>query len=196
MSDRASERHDSDRDDDLEPPGGERDRAADVRDRAAEARDRNAEARDAGADSVDASGDRADAARDRGEAAHDRRHAALDREHARRERERATLDDLTGAVRRGPGLIELEHEIDRARRSHTKLVAAFVDVVALKTVNDRFGHAAGDRLLRDVVNALTGQLRSYDLVIRYGGDEFVCVLADADVNAARRRFDDVGRELR
>jgi diguanylate cyclase (GGDEF)-like protein len=83
-------------------------------------------------------------------------------------------------------LVELEHEIDRTRRSNGELVTAFVDVVGLKIVNDTYGHAAGDRLLRNVVTALRKWLRSYDLVIRYGGDEFVCVLAAADPTVRRR----------
>ena len=54
---------------------------------------------------------------------------------------------------------------------------AFVDVDHLKTINDTHGHAAGDRMLVEVARMLNVNLRSYDLVIRYGGDEFVCVLA-------------------
>ncbi len=86
--------------------------------------------------------------------------------------ERASTDDLTGLLRRGAGLALLEREIDRSRRTETRLVVAFVDVDGLKRVNDELGHAAGDRLLSDVAAVLRSRLRSYDLVMRWGGDEF------------------------
>jgi hypothetical protein len=105
---------------------------------------------------------------DRNQAGLDRQQAVLDREQARLDRAQATLDredderqdylldDLTGTLRRGPGFRELEHEIDRARREGNPLVVAFVDIDGLKEVNDRGGHAAGDQLLRDVADALSG----------------------------------------
>jgi diguanylate cyclase (GGDEF)-like protein len=65
---------------------------------------------------------------------------------------------------------------------------AYVDVDELKPVNDRDGHAAGDRVLQTVVRLIRARLRSFDPVIRYGGDEFVCVLGGTDVAEAERRF--------
>ena len=53
---------------------------------------------------------------------------------------------------------------------------AFVDVDGLKAINAPQGHAAGDRMLRQVVQTLRARLRSYDLILRYGGDEFICAL--------------------
>lgn len=156
----------------------------------ADARDRAAAARDA-----PLTRERAAAARDREHAADDRVEAALDREEAMHDREHAAFDDLTGALRRELGLAELQHEIDRARRSDGRLVVAFVDVDGLKALNDADGHAAGDRLLQDVVAALRAGLRSYDLVVRYGGDEFVCALSRASVANAEHRFDQVRRHL-
>ena len=92
-------------------------------------------------------------------------------------------------------MADLERELDRSRRANGRLVLAFVDVDRLKAANDTEGHAAGDQLLRDVVAALKGGLRSYDLVIRYGGDEFLCALPDTDVETARGRFDEVRKTL-
>lgn len=89
-------------------------------------------------------------------------------------------DDLTGVRRRGAGLKALEGEIQRARRSNHGLVVAFIDVDGLKRVNDSEGHPAGDRLIVDVAAALTGNLRVYDTVIRWGGDEFVCILPQTE----------------
>ena len=105
--------------------------------------------------------------------------------------ERASIDELTGVLRRGAGLAALEREIDRARRAEGRLVVAFLDVDGLKRVNDEFGHAAGDRLLREVATVLRTRLRSYDLVMRWGGDEFVCALYGAEPEGAERRMDAV-----
>jgi diguanylate cyclase (GGDEF)-like protein len=171
-----------------------RDRAADERDRAADARDR-ADARSSPPDLERGARDREHAARDRRLAAHDRRLAAHDRRLAARDREQAGLDGLTGALRRERGVMDLQREIDRARRSDGRLVLAFVDVDGLKTVNDGYGHAAGDQLLRDVAAALLNGLRSYDLVVRHGGDEFVCALPGTDLDGAQRRFAEVATKL-
>ena len=119
----------------------------------------------------------------------------VDREHARAALRDAHLDELTGTYRRGMGSHALEREIDRARRGTGRLVLAFVDVDDLKTFNDREGHAAGDALLVNVVTAMRSRLRSYDPVIRFGGDEFVCALADADLVDAHRRFDEIQQAL-
>ena len=186
----------------------ERDRASDRRDRTADARDRAADERDRAADACDrgdarsslpdperGARDREHAAHDRRLSAHDRRLAAHDRRLAARDREQAGLDGLTGALRRERGVMDLQREIDRARRSDGRLVLAFVDVDGLKTVNDDHGHAAGDQLLRDVAEALLNGLRSYDLVVRHGGDEFVCALPGTNLDGAKRRFAEVATKL-
>ena len=158
-------------------------RVQELRGRAAEARRR-------------AENDRRRAARDRDLAARDREQAARDREQAARDREQAGTDELTGARRRGVGLQELEREMDRARRTGESLVAAFVDVDRLKAVNDEYGHLAGDELLQDVVAGLRRHMRSYDVIVRVGGDEFVCALPEVTLDEARRRFRKLRAELR
>jgi diguanylate cyclase (GGDEF)-like protein len=111
------------------------------------------------------------------------------------DREASSIDDLTGAHRRGAGLVELEREMMRAKRTKQPFVLAFVDVDGLKATNDSLGHAAGDQLLRGIVGALRAYLRSYDLVIRFGGDEFVCALMDVSLDEAVRRFSLVDKDL-
>ncbi len=187
--------------------GAQRDRAADVADQ----RSFEVDARDALADrhtlrvqelrarAIEgrrrAAEDRARAAYDRKQAARDRERAAEDRRQARLDRDRAGTDELTGARRRGVGLEELEREIDRARRTGQPLVAAYVDVDGLKAVNDVQGHRAGDKLLRAVADGLRHHMRSYDLIVRLGGDEFLCVLPGVTVDEVMRRLAELKSEL-
>ncbi|MFP5219071.1 MAG: diguanylate cyclase domain-containing protein [Actinomycetes bacterium] len=108
---------------------------------------------------------------------------------------RAHRDGLTGCLSRDSGLEQLRQELDRAGRQQTDLVVVFLDVDGLKQVNDTRGHLAGDGLLRAVGAALKECLRSYDVVLRFGGDEFVCGLPGLQTTEARVRMADVAREL-
>lgn len=193
----------------------ERELTAIDRDRIAEARDKAGRDRDARAAELARATEepqaslerqlelvRAQAAADRARAAADREHAAMDRANAARERARleaelqsAHLDDLTGAYRREMGRMALSHEIDRARRSDGRFVLAFVDVDYVKVVNDRDGHVAGDRVLQTVVREIRSRLRSFDPIIRFGGDEFVCGLGGTDLDEAARRFDTIAAAI-
>jgi diguanylate cyclase (GGDEF)-like protein len=106
-------------------------------------------------------------------------------------RDQVAFDELTGVLRRAAGIASVEREIARARRARTPLVAAFVDVDGLKRVNDRQGHATGDRLLRAVADLLSQGLRRQDLVFRYGGDEFVCLLPGIELETAEAKLRDL-----
>lgn len=176
----------------------DRDWAAQERDRAADHRDRIAAQHDRGpaiAARAQAGLDRARAAADRERAADDRKQAAVDRDHARAALARDSIDGLTGIYRREIGAAVLQREIDRAHRGGRSLVLAYVDVDNLRNINDEEGHAAGDALLVEVVTAICSNLRSYDPVVRFGGDDFVCALADSDLDEARTRFDDIQSTL-
>jgi len=96
----------------------------------------------------------------------------------------ARTDALTGLLNHGAMQLRLREEIARARRDGTPLTCAIVDLDDFKRVNDVRGHGAGDELLRGVAAALAQQLRPYDQVARYGGDEFVLVLPGSDEAAA------------
>jgi diguanylate cyclase (GGDEF)-like protein len=114
----------------------------------------------------------------------DRRLAAEDRRQAARYLSAAYRDDTTGALNRRAGREQMQVLFDRARRDMSVLTVLFVDVDGLKRVNDTQGHDRGDALLAAVGTALRTSLRSYDLVVRYGGDEFVCTLPDGTAAVA------------
>jgi diguanylate cyclase (GGDEF)-like protein len=196
----------------------DRDRAAALRDRGARGRDELARLHDLeediGASYEDvllrAQRDRHRAAADRAKAADDRKRAADDRAAAARERTEArhsrseaadalsiaTTDELTGAWTRRFGLAQVSHELERTHRLGANLVVAFVDVDGLKHVNDTHGHLAGDALLRLVGDALRTNLRAYDVLVRYGGDELLCAMPNLTAEQALSRFEKIARTLR
>ena len=135
------------------------------------------------------------AAEDREHAARDRQFAALDRAAYAQELASAATDEVTGALRRGVGLAALQREMDRTKRTGEELVVAFVDVDGLKAVYDDQGHSAGDALLRTVARLISDEFRSYDLILRFGGDEFVCSFSGDGLNEIAKRFDRVGAHL-
>jgi diguanylate cyclase (GGDEF)-like protein len=140
--------------------------------------------------------DRVAAGNDRADAAIDRQEALADRMAAARDRRAASLDGLTGVYNREAGLLEMARDLARASRTGQLLVVAFLDVDHLKDINDTLGHAAGDRALIAVADTLTTALRPYDLIVRYGGDEFLCTVEGMDMHAARDRFTRVNELLR
>jgi diguanylate cyclase (GGDEF)-like protein len=91
-------------------------------------------------------------------------------------RDFALTDPLTGVANRRALLAAVDHEIARYRRAERSFALVMIDLDGFKQINDRFGHAAGDDLLRDVAAALAQAMRGQDTVARFGGDEF-CVLA-------------------
>ena len=104
---------------------------------------------------------------------------------------RALRDDLTGLANRAAFWDRLGHRLALANRRTKGFAVLFLDLDAFKSVNDTFGHAAGDQLLVDVARRITGELRAGDTAGRVGGDEFLVLLddvatAEAALNVARR----------
>ncbi len=92
----------------------------------------------------------------------------------------ARTDALTGLLNHGAMQVRLREEIARARRDDAALSCVILDLDDFKHVNDSRGHQAGDELLRAVADILRAELRPYDQVARYGGDEFVLLLPGSD----------------
>ena len=180
----------------------ERDGMAARRDKIAQRRDARTEAIDQALAASDAPLDeklerlRARAAADRHKAAQDRNEAALERAELEAELNSAHLDDLTGAYRRETGTLALTHEIEHARRGNGHFVIAFVDIDGMKQVNDRDGHAAGDHVLKTLVWHMRSNLRSFDPVVRYGGDEFIAGLGGIPIGEVARRFEEIDQSVR
>jgi len=93
----------------------------------------------------------------------------------------ATYDKLTGVSNRQALLVSLFAEVERSNRYERPLSVAFVDIDHFKNVNDTYGHAAGDLVLRAVAQTLKANLRASDQVGRYGGEEFMLLLTETDV---------------
>ncbi len=93
-------------------------------------------------------------------------------------------DGLTGLANRSLLLDRLEQAFLRSARSRKQVVLLLLDIDNFKSINDRFGHAAGDDLLREVAGRLSDCVRRADTVSRLGGDEFVIVLPDIEVAIA------------
>jgi len=95
----------------------------------------------------------------------------------------ATTDTLTGLATRRHMLDLAGHELARARRSGQALAVILFDIDHFKSINDRFGHETGDRVLRRVGELVRSELREVDLAARWGGEEFCVLLPDTSSHA-------------
>jgi len=99
-------------------------------------------------------------------------------------RDAAETDLVTGVYSHRHLQDRIRQEAARATRAHSPLSVLMVDLDDFKLVNDKHGHQAGDRVLRAIAGALRAAVRTSDVVARYGGDEFVVVMPDTDVEEA------------
>ncbi len=107
-------------------------------------------------------------------------------ERVRSQRSQALVDPLTGIPNRLAYDERIALEFARWRRYGTPLCLAVWDVDRFKRINDRYGHQAGDKVLRVVAKMLKGHIRATDTVARYGGEEFVMLLPDTEIDGALR----------
>ncbi len=106
--------------------------------------------------------------------------------------EQASRDDLTGLLNRREAMQRLQEHWDIAGRYGYPLACAMIDLDHFKDINDRFGHQAGDQVLREVASILVKSIRNTDLAFRVGGDEFLIIfplqkVKDAAIGAERIR---------
>lgn len=110
--------------------------------------------------------------------------------------EQAIRDPLTGLFNRQYLDETLEREIRRSQRIRAPLAVVMLDIDHFKTFNDTYGHAAGDEVLKTLGKVLRDTVRASDVACRYGGEEFVVVLLDADLAAAIPSVERICSEIR
>jgi diguanylate cyclase (GGDEF)-like protein len=103
----------------------------------------------------------------------------------------ATHDSLTGIFNRAAMLEHLQREIARATRDRAPLGVLIADLDHFKSLNDNYGHLCGDDIIREAADRLRGAMRGYDIVGRYGGEEFLILFPGWDLLHAPGRVDDL-----
>ncbi|MCQ2054632.1 MAG: diguanylate cyclase [Fibrobacter sp.] len=93
-------------------------------------------------------------------------------------------DDLTGLPNRRDMNETIEHEMGRSARTHKPFCFIFIDVDHFKQVNDTYGHYCGDLVLKTVAQTLRNQLRRYDVLARFGGEEFLALIPESNLEGA------------
>src|SRR5713101_3510189 len=107
----------------------------------------------------------------------------------------ATTDPLTGLFNRGYADDRFAIELSRARRYGNRLTIAVIDADHFKSLNDTHGHQAGDLVLRKLGSILRDSFRESDTVGRYGGEEFVVILHEMDMEAAQRKLESLRHQV-
>ena len=103
----------------------------------------------------------------------------------------AVTDPLTGVFNRRHFMEELQREMSRSNRYASPVSLVMFDVDHFKEVNDRFGHEAGDRVLRELAEMIRQRIRSTDLLARWGGEEFLILLSNTQVRPATKLVEDL-----
>jgi diguanylate cyclase (GGDEF)-like protein len=106
-----------------------------------------------------------------------------------------SVDQLTGAWNRNSMLSRLEAEAERARRGHKDFAICLLDLDHFKRINDQLGHRVGDQVLHSVARFLRDNLRAYDSLFRYGGEEFLICLPDTDTVKAEKLLNRLREKL-
>jgi diguanylate cyclase (GGDEF)-like protein len=111
-------------------------------------------------------------------------------------RNQARRDGMTGLLNRSAILEELKSEIARCARSGRQLAVAMADIDHFKSINDNYGHLSGDEVVRQISARLQASVRAYDRVGRYGGEEFLVLLTDFELERDRGRLERIRLAVR
>jgi diguanylate cyclase (GGDEF)-like protein len=110
--------------------------------------------------------------------------------------EMAIADGLTGLFNRRYLEYRLGQEFQRAKRNHTSLSCMLMDLDHFKDINDTYGHGTGDLILKDVSQVIQRNVRDYDIVGRYGGEEFIVVLPHTSLGMAVKMAERVREKIK
>lgn len=117
------------------------------------------------------------------------------RERLYEERSNALRDTLTGLYNRAAYNERLTQELSRASRSKLPLCLAVWDIDHFKGINDNYGHAAGDKVIKAIAQMLMGHIRKSDFVARFGGEEFVCIMPETPIDGAMELADKIRSKI-
>ncbi len=107
-----------------------------------------------------------------------------------------TTDEMTGLTNRRGFYKSFKSELERTNRNNSKGgILIMIDLDHFKSINDTFGHIAGDEALKTVGKFLTGTIREMDIAARIGGDEFITLFSDTSIHQAMERVKSLGEEL-
>ena len=107
----------------------------------------------------------------------------------------ATRDSLTGLLNRRAMHDKLEKEVSMFNRSDRPFVLVVGDIDNFKSLNDKYGHLGGDEIIRSVSEILLQGIREYDIICRWGGEEFLLILHDCQIGVARTRIDNIRQKI-
>lgn len=107
-----------------------------------------------------------------------------------------TMDHLTGVWNRYTMNYKLGQEIERSRRYDHTASIALIDFDHFKSINDQYGHLAGDTVLKNITGHLTAQLRKYDSLFRYGGEEFLLLCPETGLDQCTSIVDRIREQIR
>lgn len=107
----------------------------------------------------------------------------------------ATHDELTGIRNRRFGISSLEAALEQAERQDLEISVALLDIDHFKRVNDDYGHTVGDQVLQQFAEVLSRQLRASDILVRWGGEEFLLILPGIDVSGALQALERLRHSL-
>lgn len=98
---------------------------------------------------------------------------------------KALRDDLTGLYNYGEIMKRLQAEINRAKRGNNELTIMMLDVDDFKSINNNYGHVTGDKVLAGLAETINKNIREIDIARRHGGDEFLIIFPDTNLNQAK-----------